>query len=221
MAIFRDRKLREVADAADGGGGRRGMPAARGIRWQYPFRMPPSIALVIGLLVSTPAGAEPLPEILVIDQRDENHRRHALKLPVPADELPISSETFDREHIARTPYSEIGDLLALSSSALTVSAEGGVTNDVMVRGFGNTPFYRNGLNDSLGQLAPRSLANVSRIEILRGPNAALFGPGEPGGTVNYVTKRPERAPDGAVDGAGPIRHDPIHTGLDGPSPRRR
>jgi iron complex outermembrane receptor protein len=37
----------------------------------------------------------------------------------------------------------------------------------------------------------RSLANIERIEVLKGPYGALYGPGEPGGAVNFVTKRPE------------------------------
>jgi len=35
------------------------------------------------------------------------------------------------------------------------------------------------------------LANIDRVEILRGPGGAVFGLGSPGGVVNIVTKRPE------------------------------
>ena len=35
------------------------------------------------------------------------------------------------------------------------------------------------------------MANVDRVEILRGPGGAVFGLGSPGGVVNIVTKKPE------------------------------
>lgn len=39
-------------------------------------------------------------------------------------------------------------------------------------------------------LVARDLSGIESVEVLKGPRAALFGPGEPGGTVNLVTKRP-------------------------------
>jgi len=36
------------------------------------------------------------------------------------------------------------------------------------------------------------MANIDRVEILRGPGAAVFGLGSPGGVINVVTKKPER-----------------------------
>ena len=36
--------------------------------------------------------------------------------------------------------------------------------------------------------------NIERIEVLRGPDSVLYGSGEPGGTVNYVTKQPQGEP---------------------------
>jgi len=37
---------------------------------------------------------------------------------------------------------------------------------------------------------PTDVANLERIEVLKGPSALLYGRGEPGGTVNYVTRTP-------------------------------
>ena len=31
--------------------------------------------------------------------------------------------------------------------------------------------------------------NVERVEVLKGPAAALYGGGEPGGMINYVTRK--------------------------------
>lgn len=133
-----------------------------------------------------------MPTIEITDRTaNGSDRLTATKLPVPSNEIPISAEAFGSDLINQSGYLRLSDLLDIASSAIPLAAEGGIFNEVMLRGFGDTPFYRNGLNDSLGQLAPRSLVNIERIEILKGPNAALLGPGEPGGSINYITKRPE------------------------------
>jgi iron complex outermembrane receptor protein len=35
------------------------------------------------------------------------------------------------------------------------------------------------------------LTNIQRVEVLKGPTAAVYGAGEPGGLINYVTKQPK------------------------------
>ena len=134
-----------------------------------------------------------MPTIEITDNAasEESERLTATKLPVPSSEIPISAESLDAALIDRSGYAQLSDLLNIATSAIPLAAEGGIFNEVMLRGFRDTPFYRNGLNDSLGQLAPRSLINIERIEVLKGPNAALLGPGEPGGSINYITKRPK------------------------------
>jgi len=44
------------------------------------------------------------------------------------------------------------------------------------------------------------LVGVESVEILKGPRSALFGRGEPGGTINLVTKRPTFETGGFVKG---------------------
>lgn len=135
-----------------------------------------------------------LPVIRVVDSPGPD-TLSSTRLPVPSQEIPIGSERIGGEQIALSGYRDGTALLSALTSAVTVRSEGGTFGEVLLRGFGNTPFFRNGLNDSLGQIAPRALVNIERIEVLKGPNAALFGPGEPGGAINFVTKRPlaERA----------------------------
>lgn len=58
----------------------------------------------------------------------------------------------------------------------------------IIRGFSDARIYRNGFR--LDDVAPVELANVERVEVLKGPASVLFGLGEPGGILNVVTKRP-------------------------------
>ena len=55
-------------------------------------------------------------------------------------------------------------------------------------------------NAGRGFGGPRDMVGVESVEILKGPRAALFGRGEPGGTVNLVTKRPQFENGGYVRG---------------------
>ena len=157
--------------------------------------------LLFSLICATnPLAAEPeqtsLPTIEILEKSTtENAQRlHATKLPVPSREVPISIEALDSNLIEQSGYLQLSDLLDIATSAISIASDGGIVNEVMLRGFSDSTFYRNGLNDSLGQLTSRSLVNIERIEILKGPNAALQGPGEPGGSINYVTKRPQSEP---------------------------
>jgi iron complex outermembrane recepter protein len=48
----------------------------------------------------------------------------------------------------------------------------------------------NGLRGFNSTYTSNLLSNIEKIEVLKGPVAALYGNGDPGGTVNLVTKKP-------------------------------
>ena len=80
---------------------------------------------------------------------------------------------------------------------------GGLWNAFAVRGFvgdENLPsnYLVNGFNAGRGFGGPRDLSGIEAVEVLKGPRAALFGRGEPGGTVNLVTKRPRFETGGSL-----------------------
>ncbi len=158
-----------------------------------------SRAAALALVLACPASVAPaaeadgeIPTIDVTDRRDGSNTIRALGLPLERRLLPIAVDTIDSDLIELAAHRDLARLIDLTGAALSLPAEGGAMDEIIVRGFGDTPFFRNGLNDSLGRSPPRSLANVARVEILKGPNAALFGPGEPGGAINLVTHQPER-----------------------------
>jgi iron complex outermembrane recepter protein len=69
-----------------------------------------------------------------------------------------------------------------------------------IRGFDatETNLLRDGLIDTLaGQVS--ELSSIERVEVLKGPASVLFGLGNPGGSINLVSKRPLRDPFYAVD----------------------
>lgn len=73
----------------------------------------------------------------------------------------------------------------------------GAGESYIVRGFRQQSLIKDGFR--AGEMSGSSLftfggptdaANIDRIEVLKGPSSILYGRGEPGGTVNYVTKLP-------------------------------
>jgi len=69
---------------------------------------------------------------------------------------------------------------------------GGLTlYEYSIRGFTTSEFYQDGFSANRGYPSTPDTANIERIEVLKGPAASLYGRGDPGGTVNIVTKKPQ------------------------------
>src|SRR5262249_1261746 len=64
-------------------------------------------------------------------------------------------------------------------------------------------FYRDGVLDASqvnGYL--RTLTDVARVDILKGPGSALYGSGAPGGTISLISKLPTPTPYYSATGVG-------------------
>ncbi len=66
---------------------------------------------------------------------------------------------------------------------------------VTFRGFRQDQSFYDGQrgNPFIGFSVPQ-LFNISRVEVLKGPSGLFFGPGSPGGIINYVSKTPADKP---------------------------
>lgn len=63
-------------------------------------------------------------------------------------------------------------------------------NDFTIRGFRSQQELINGMR-VIGLFGPQTiLANLERVEVIKGPASAVFGNASPGGTMNRVTKKP-------------------------------
>jgi iron complex outermembrane receptor protein len=62
-----------------------------------------------------------------------------------------------------------------------------------LRGFETFDHYREGVRfqSALSQAGRREMANLERIEVLKGPASILYGRIQPGGMINLVTKKPQ------------------------------
>ena len=120
-------------------------------------------------------------------------------------EIPQVDQVIDAQIIADVGALDLATALDLSASVARQNNFGGLWNAFSIRGFSgdiNLPsgFLVNGFNAGRGFSGPRDIAGIESVEVLKGPRSALFGRGEPGGTVNLVTKRPTFTNGGYVRG---------------------
>ena len=122
-------------------------------------------------------------KVLYVDQVN------SLKPPLPILDVPQSVSVITDEEIKNQGFREIGDIISYSPGVNTSQGEGH-RDAVVFRGVRSTAdFYQDGIRDDVQYY--RSLYNVEQLEILRGPNALLFGRGGTGGLINRVTKKAE------------------------------
>jgi catecholate siderophore receptor len=107
-------------------------------------------------------------------------------------DVPQSITLVTREQINDQLLSSIGDVVRYTPG---ITAHQGENNrdQIVIRGVSSSAdFFLNGVRDDVQYY--RDLYNVDRVEILRGPNAMIFGRGGGGGVINRVTKQPGFAP---------------------------
>lgn len=110
----------------------------------------------------------------------------------PLFELPWSATTLDAQTFADRLPADIADLADYSAGVARRASYWGVeTPTFQLRGFNagdSTAYYKDGFRYQ-GR-APLAMANVEAIEILRGPQSAIYGWSEPGGAVQVRVKQP-------------------------------
>lgn len=113
----------------------------------------------------------------------------SIKTPTPIIDVPQSLTIITAEEIAARGFDSLAQIIDYTPGVTTSQGEG--HRDALVfRGIRSTAdFFTDGHRDDMQYY--RALYNVQQVEILRGPNALLFGRGGTGGILNRVSKKPE------------------------------
>ena len=112
---------------------------------------------------------------------------NALKTPTPIIDVPQSLSITTNEEIEKRGFTSIGQIIDYTPGVNTSQGEGH-RDAIVFRGVRSTAdFFIDGVRDDVQYY--RGLYNLEQVEILRGPNALLFGRGGTGGILNRVTKK--------------------------------
>ncbi|HEX3996655.1 MAG TPA: TonB-dependent receptor plug domain-containing protein, partial [Acetobacteraceae bacterium] len=155
----------------------------------------------------------------------------ATRVPTPVEEIPAGVTVIDRATIEAHGYNTLTDALS-AVPGLHVSPAGGPggQTSVFIRGTNSDHVLvlRDGmpLTDAADPTAAfnfgtDTLSDVERIEIIRGPMAALYGSGAIGGVINLISRRgsePGIHWSGDLAGGYPalIRGSVTASGIEGP-----
>jgi len=132
-----------------------------------------------------------LDEVVVSATKTEEKRKDVSNSMIVVDEMEIEE----------SPAKTLGELLANEPGIdwRTRGDYGGAAGEIHIRGMsGNATQIRvNGVtvnSPSLGvaDVNKIPLNSIERIEVVKGSGSVLYGSGAMGGTVNIITKRPER-----------------------------
>jgi len=123
----------------------------------------------------------------------------ATKTNTDVKDVPQALTTVTAQQIEDQQLRSVGDLLLFVPGASYNAGEGN-RDTIVLRGNSSTAdFFVDGVRDDVQYF--RDFYNIDRVEVLKGPNAMIFGRGGGGGIVNRVLKRPTLSPYRAFTGS--------------------
>lgn len=96
--------------------------------------------------------------------------------------------------------------------------------EVLVNGMKGNPYgsLEGDIANSGFSTSQFRLSNLERVEVLKGPSSVLYGSGEPGGIINYITRKPkDRLETRVTLGTGSFSQGLFEADVTGPLNKRR
>jgi outer membrane receptor protein involved in Fe transport len=125
----------------------------------------------------------------------------ATKREQTLQEIPISVSVTTAESIERSQVRDLIDLQTLVPSLKVGQLQSSANTNFIIRGFGNgannvgiepsVGVFIDGVYRSRSAAQIGDLANIQRVEVLRGPQSTLFGKNASAGIISIVTKAPQ------------------------------
>ncbi|CAN1212580.1 Ferrichrome-iron receptor [Tumidithrix helvetica PCC 7403] len=118
----------------------------------------------------------------------------------PILETPFSVQVIPQDIIRDRQITQVKDAVGnVSGVTFGGDVQGRSGNTFSIRGFTGSPvlldgFRRFGSSGEGGSQPSFEVANLERIEVLKGPASILYGAIEPGGLINLVSKKPLATP---------------------------
>lgn len=175
-----------------------------GLTWSPPMRMLDGLTITAALLLSTfllrtdawaqVAGNDAT--VIVLDAITVTARRHS----EDEQDVPISMSVVEGEQLKDiSPANANSDIVRLTPNVSLHDMGGPFTNFAFIRGIGSlqplspddtsVTFNVNEVPSSAMGIPPSTM-DLSRLEVLRGPQGTLYGRGSQAGAINYIANRP-------------------------------
>ncbi len=115
---------------------------------------------------------------------------------------PISIAAFTASDLEKASITEISDLRSqVPSLQITPHPNSGIATRIFMRGVGNNDdqitqdpsvaVYVDGVYVARTQGMVNEVAELERVEVLRGPQGSLYGRNATGGAINFITRAPQ------------------------------
>ncbi|MES2696128.1 MAG: TonB-dependent receptor plug domain-containing protein, partial [Verrucomicrobiota bacterium] len=120
----------------------------------------------------------------------------ATRIDTPIKDLPFAVSAFTQQFITDIGARDLFDVVQYAPGVTSSGREFNAGNAVYtIRGFDQAPQH----NGFVGE-GYVDTVSVERVEVVKGPASVLYGQVAPGGTVNYITKRPGAKASTTVNG---------------------
>ncbi len=118
-------------------------------------------------------------------------------------DIPAAIQVVPRDVIEDQGATRLAEVVRNVSSIQTGDSQGNRNDNFTIRGFSNSRIARDGFLSipTFTEAGFLDLANVERVEVLKGPASVLYGQNEPGGLINLVSKKPQPEPAYRLDGS--------------------
>jgi iron complex outermembrane recepter protein len=163
------------------------------------------IAIAAGGLVmpafaqtGTPAVAEADADTIIVTarKREEN-----------LQDVPLSVSAFTSDRIEQSGLKSVGDIAQQTLGFSFKEGFGRNADRPVIRGMANiqgnanAAFFVDGVFVT-GSIASYQLDNLERVEVVKGPQSALYGRSTFAGAINYVTRKPDNEFRGKISATG-------------------
>ena len=118
------------------------------------------------------------------------------------NETPVTVSAFTNATIEQLDINNVGDIARFTPGLSFSSAFGRATERPVIRGQGNilagvqfgvesgVAYFVNGIYYA-GDIQSLDMSNLQRVEVIRGPQSALYGRNTYSGAINFITRRPD------------------------------
>lgn len=155
--------------------------------------------VAIGLTVSATPG-EPTAQVpddaiqIVVTGEQDSYlipdASTATRTDTPLRDIPRSIQVIPRQVIEDQQAISLEEVLENTAGVSFLGNNDGRGLQFAIRGFDGATVLRDGFRLFGEDSVEPEVANLERIEVLRGPASVLYGQAEPGGLINLVTKQP-------------------------------